>query len=736
MPALPDRSSTYDVRQQVDDILDQWEDAVARGDHPSVEDLCRECPDLLEEVRRQVHALEQMRETFETQTTTGTSEEDTKPGLTMTSEFRDLRLHATGGLGRVYRATGVDVRRDVAIKFLRKRHQSIPDALQQFLAEAEITSRLDHPGVVPVFGLGQTESGERFYVMRLIQGEELEQEIKDFHSTAPMSAAAFESMGFRDLVQRIISACKTVAYAHSRGIIHLDLKPKNIMLGRYGDTIVVDWGCAMAVGRTTEFRHEDEKSLRLETVPGSSSHGAGTPAYMSPEQVNRETPLTPASDIFSLGATLFKLLTGRPPYLEGRQPRFVPPGTARDFPAPRELQPKAPRHLEAVCLKAMALHPTERYLTALDLAGDLERFLAGNPVSALEEGFRDRSARWMKRHRGVVLSAFSALIAVMLLSLLAAGQFAKVARTEKEARQSIEELQVRTLSTSARYAADLFAREIESRWNILQLAALDPELQPRLEQASAAPNDSQARDSLQAWLDRRFIEYDDLNARSWFLVDAKGVQLALSPIKHARSIGKNYAHRDYFHGQGRDLVADAIARHGPCDKPHISTPYFSDNTDTLRIALTVPVWKSGSRDGQPIAVLGMSSEMGQFTMLEDATLVDLRPDWLEGDRKRGLVLQHPGFHQLRRSSAAGKPELHRVSDELLTRLEKLHVEGARSSDVVDIEHHYRDAINQLPAGELQAAFAPVVIRFPDHDDQRRVEERSFAIIVAKSGSTE
>jgi serine/threonine protein kinase len=733
MQALPERHSTTDMQKQLEDLLDRWEDAVTRGESPQLDEICADYPELKAEVGRQVRALEQMRAALETPTAGPGTADDTKPALQLTTRFRDLTLHAQGGLGRVYRGTGVEVRREVAIKFLKRRHSSYPGALQQFLAEAEITSRLDHPGIVPVLGLGQTEVGEYFYVMRLIQGQELEEAIRKFHEPGPPSDERFESMEFRDLVQRIVSACKTIAYAHSRGILHLDIKPKNIMLGRYGDTIVVDWGCAAFVTRSAEFRRQDEQSLRPEMAPGLSSHGAGTPAYMSPEQFGRTAPLTPASDIFNLGGTLYKLLTGRPPYADGRQVRPVEAGACVDCPRPHELVGSVPRELEAICLKSLAPYPGDRYKNALDLAADLECFLAGSPVSALPERIRDKASRWLRRHRYAALGTLTAMFVIVVASVTAASLFARLAKTETQARKSIEELQAATLSTSARYAADLFAREIESRWNLLQLAALDPELHERLSLATSAPADKDARFHLQAWLNGVFIENQELLANSWFLVDSKGTQLALSPAKNARTIDKNFAHRDYFHGQGRDLdpVADALVQHGPCKRPHVSTPYISENTGKLRIALTVPVWAKNNTDEMPIAVLGMSTEMGQFSMLKDAILVDLREDWLDDVSHRGLVLQHPAFDRSD-DSAAGRNVHHRVDERLMQRLQELHAESSKSIQVVAVDPAFKDTLAGSNGSARRAAFAPVVIRFPGNEDDHDPGEHRFAIIVTEN----
>src|SRR5262249_45634157 len=179
----------------------------------------------------------------------------------------------------------------------------------RFLREAEITARLQHPGVVPVYGLTRDENGRPCYAMRFIEGESLQEALQRFHAPDANAAPGSRELGLRQLLGRFVQVCNAVAYAHSRGIVHRDLKPANVMLGKYGETLVVDWGLAKPVGRTDADRASGEESL----APASGSDSAdtvlgealGTPAYMSPEQASGAwDELGPAADVFSLGATL------------------------------------------------------------------------------------------------------------------------------------------------------------------------------------------------------------------------------------------------------------------------------------------------------------------------------------------------------------------------------------------------------------------------------------------------
>ena len=178
---------------------------------------------------------------------TGPAEADIQAGSRSGSRFRVLRPHARGGLGEVFLALDPELNRRVALKELRDHHAHNPASQSRFLLEAEVTGRLEHPGVVPVYGLGRYPDGRPYYATRFIEGETLLAAVARYHS--PQSARAghdpaARGLAFRRLLRAVIDACNTVAYAHSRGVVHRDLKPENIMLGRFGETLVVDWGVA------------------------------------------------------------------------------------------------------------------------------------------------------------------------------------------------------------------------------------------------------------------------------------------------------------------------------------------------------------------------------------------------------------------------------------------------------------------------------------------------------------
>ncbi len=339
--------------------------------------------------------------------------------------FRAVRLHAQGGVGNIFVAVDGELHREVALKRIQERHADNPVVRARFLLEAEVTGGLEHPGIVPVYGLGSDADGRPYYAMRLVRGESLKRAIAAFHGDAGLRRdPGARSLELSKLLRRFLDVCNAIDYAHSRGVLHRDVKPGNVMVGEYGETLVVDWGLAKAVGRADPGIAPDEQTLVpsssggvAETLPGTT---IGTPEYMSPEQAAGHIDrLGPASDVYSLGATLYCILTGSPPFRDadvGRMLRAVQEGR---FPPPRRVNRSVDPALEAVCLKAMSLRPEDRYPGTRALAAEIERWLADEPVSAYREPMPGRLARWGRRHRTLVAAtALSLVTAVALLAAL------------------------------------------------------------------------------------------------------------------------------------------------------------------------------------------------------------------------------------------------------------------------------------------------------------------------------
>ncbi len=408
--------------------------------------------------------------------------EPTSAGL----RFRILRPHAEGGLGRVSVAEDGELHGEVALKEIKDRFGDHPESRARFVVEAEITGGLEHPGIVPVYGLGTYADGRPFYAMRFIRGDSLKEAIKRFHGEASGVASAprgfpaenhgaltrprsprFDSLEFRQLLGRFVDVCQAIAYAHSRKVLHRDLKPGNIMLGKYGETLVVDWGLAKAMGQAgSDGDRSEEPSLRPASASGTAETVAGqvvggTLEFMSSEQASGRLDLMgPATDIFSLGATLYNLLTGRPPITGANDAEKLNNAERGAYTPPRQVSSNAPAALAAVCVKAMALRPGDRYGSASDLAKEVERWLADEPVTAWREPATVRLRRWVRRHSRLVTGTSVALIVGTVTLSVAAGLLTSANQRERDAanrereaamheREARETAQTREAETTA-----------------------------------------------------------------------------------------------------------------------------------------------------------------------------------------------------------------------------------------------------------------------------------------------
>ena len=323
------------------------------------------------------------------------------------------RLHATGGIGRVWLAFDGVLGREVALKELRPERSGDRHFTNRFLNEARITGRLEHPGIVPVYELTRRpEDGRHFYTMRFVRGRTLTEAIRAYHEkrttgrVGPLERVA--------LLNAFVATCHAVDYAHSRGVIHRDLKGQNVVLGDFGEVIVLDWGFAKVLDQADDSAATPPDLLAGESSPGHTVPGQvlGTPAYMAPEQAEgRADRINRRTDVYGLGAILYELLTGRPPFAGADVSAVLRQVREEEPPRPRQVCAGVPRPLEAVCLRALAKNPERRYASAGELAREVQRWLADEPVAAYPEPVTARLGRWARRH-----PAPSAALAVLLAS--------------------------------------------------------------------------------------------------------------------------------------------------------------------------------------------------------------------------------------------------------------------------------------------------------------------------------
>lgn len=355
------------------------------------------------------------------------------------NRFERQQFLDAGNLGEIYFARDSELNRTVVNKYIRpdRAHESLTQAL--FHLEGEVTGALEHPGIVPVYGLGKDSKNRSYYAMRYINGRKLTRVIAEYHNISKGNIGKKQEV-LVGLLQSFESACLAIEYAHQKGVIHCDIKPDNIMIGNYGEVFVVDWGLVIVhglalntpvednldtldLGQMPRYQPSDLASSGLHQKQGGSRRGVGgTPAYMAPEQLKATRKddislISPATDIYALGSTLFQILTGKAPHLPKKDSKekitdFELRIMEGKIPAPKDLNPNLPNSLNAIVLKAMCLKPKDRYGSARNLAEDIKRFLADEPVQAYQEPLLEKTKRWVRKNRTLVGAAMVVLMLV------------------------------------------------------------------------------------------------------------------------------------------------------------------------------------------------------------------------------------------------------------------------------------------------------------------------------------
>ena len=336
--------------------------------------------------------------------------------------YTQISQHAKGGMGRVLLVHDEFLGRNIALKELlpvspESGGSDRPSPMRQtasmvarFLQEARVTGQLEHPSIVPVYELGRRADGTLYYTMKLVKGKTLLQALRDCKTLQERLALL---PGFMDL-------CQAIAYAHNRGVIHRDIKPANVMLGQFGETVVLDWGLAKVrdtqdvnledIENTLHFLELEEEDALPKTAYGRA---LGTPHYMPPEQAEgRVDAINERSDVYSLGAVLYEILTGTTPYT-GKGTRDILDKVINAYPRPvLQVAPEVPPPLAMICEKALQKEPERRYQSAGELSEDVQRFVAGSLVRAYRYSLREIASHYFRKHRTMILTALTFLVAL------------------------------------------------------------------------------------------------------------------------------------------------------------------------------------------------------------------------------------------------------------------------------------------------------------------------------------
>lgn len=365
--------------------------------------------------------------------------------------FSYLRPLDRGGLGVISVALDRELNREVALKQIREDRADEEAYRHKFTLEAEVTGGLEHPGIVPVYAFGNGPDGRPYYAMRLIRGDNLRQHISEFHDAVRHGQEPFNGSRLRQLVRRFLDVCDAVAYAHSRGVLHRDLKPANVMVGKFGETLLVDWGLAKTIGKEAGAEQNVDThpltSERFLTPSGSDAnltiHGqaVGTAAYAAPEQIAGKLHLIDErSDVYGLGAILYEILTGSPPINGDSTEEIAKRAVRNKVKSPREIQPAIPKGIISVCMKALAGQPDDRYRSATDLRLDVEAWLDDEPLAASPDSPTSRMARWLRKNRAFAGATAAGLLLISTVSLAFAVTFNSqkltAERLSREARLS------------------------------------------------------------------------------------------------------------------------------------------------------------------------------------------------------------------------------------------------------------------------------------------------------------
>lgn len=387
---MPPTSPENELESELAVLVGQLLDRIQRNDPVNFDSVCREYPHLADALREVWGAVVVTDAVAATSRNSPVESGKSDVGFRVPSlpfvmgDYELLEEIGRGGMGVVYRARQLSLNRVVAIKMIQENRPSSGDNRKRFLAEAEASARLEHPGIVSVFEVNEVD-GHPYFSMQFIRGVTLADRLRQ----GPLPQ--------REAARIMVEVCRAIAFAHEHGVLHRDLKPSNILMDRHNRPRVTDFGLA-------KFADSDASLTRSGAV-------IGTPSYMSPEQASgRSSLIGPASDIYSLGSVLYHLLTGRPPFLAESPMELVLKILEDEPPPPRLIEPRIDRDLEMIVTRCIQKPPDLRYASAAAMADDLECFLRDEPVAARGGKFTQVAARWFREtHHAVVLENWGLL---------------------------------------------------------------------------------------------------------------------------------------------------------------------------------------------------------------------------------------------------------------------------------------------------------------------------------------
>ncbi|MEM6799297.1 MAG: protein kinase [Planctomycetota bacterium] len=696
------------------------------------------------------------------------------PPVRTVGNYELQELLGSGGMGAVYKARHKQFGRDRAVKVIKPhllphgdgdhRHEEI---IRRFYREIKAVGALDHPNIVVAIDSSSPEDETHYLVMEYVNGVGADH-VVDRGGPMPVSAAC-------EIARQ---AAVGLEYIHRQGMVHRDIKPSNLML------TLMNRSSLDASGNVSEVGVEDQAAvvkildlglalLVTDDQPRLTQlgHGAmGTAMYMSPEQWNT-TSVDIRSDIYSLGCTLYHLLSGRPPFFDSD---LRPQRAHEKAPIPTQYgRGDVPRELSRVLKKMMAKRPEERFERPADVAEALAKLADSAELTGLVERHRVLSRRAATRLAGdgseTIIGAGSATEtlgpvpptpiygswpsepprplwrklltpAAVVAAVAAVLWMATIASQQQQSlaakQESLDKARREKLIVPADLAASLLAGEIETRFDVLERLSRDPELQAAMLDVDTA--DRTTWDAVQKWIVKRKESERRVVAGSWFIVAADGTQIARA--KPSKSIGKSYASRDYFHGLGRQLEEGESAE--PISEPHLSAVYRSTTSKLLKVAFSTPIRREFSRRGEPkvLGVLGMSVDLGSFQVLEDVeklpkqmevVLVDLRrdtqgPDPDPGDPPRqGLLLHHPELAQYEVPT-----DPFRLPPELLSQVRTALKRRTRTLSAANpIIGGYQDLLERPSRGTYVGAFEPVVYKM----DEEAIDTEWLVIVQEQEG---